>query len=82
MLHGYVGFIFGSIKANPLVVDADDADRVPVLGHRLRHRDGDAALHRPELVAAGRHRHALRRYDRELPASTPSWSTSRSRCST
>ena len=33
-----------------MVVDADDADRVPLLGDRLRHRAGDAALHGADLA--------------------------------
>ena len=45
LLHGYVGFIFGSIKANPVVEQRADADRVPLLGDRVRHRAGDPALH-------------------------------------
>ena len=38
LLHGYVGFIFGSVKANPWWSTPDDADRVPVLGDRVGHR--------------------------------------------
>jgi predicted membrane protein len=45
LLHGYVGFIFGSVKANPVVVLAAHAGGLPLLGHGLRDRRGHAALH-------------------------------------
>ena len=54
-------------QGQPLVVDAADADRVPLLGHRLRHRRRDAALHGDHAAARARDRHALRRHDRALP---------------
>ena len=40
LLHGYVGFIFGSIKANPWWSSRHDADCVFVLCHSIRHCDG------------------------------------------
>ena len=55
-------------QGQPVVVHAADADRVPVLGHRVGHRGRDAALH-GAVVAAGerRDRHALPRHDRAVP---------------
>ena len=54
-------------EGEPVVVDAAHADRVPVLGHRLRHRRRDAALHGDHAPARARGRHAVRRHDRPLP---------------
>ena len=40
LLHGYVGFIFGSIKANPWWGSVLDADGFPSLGGGFGHRLG------------------------------------------
>ena len=40
LLHGYVGFIFGSVKANPWWSHTADASRIPLLGHGFRDRVG------------------------------------------
>ena len=66
LLHGYVGFIFGSVKANPWW----STPLMPVVflffGHRLRRGCGDAALHGALLGSTGADRDAVSRYDREV----------------
>ena len=69
-------------QGEPLVVDAADADRVPVLGDRLRHRRGDAALHGDHAGCAGSRSTCAASTRSRATCSTPSSSTSRSRCST
>ena len=80
LLHGYVGFIFGSVKANPWWSIAADAGGVPVLGDGVGHCGRHAAVHAAEPDAARAHRHALRRHHRASICSTPSLSISGWRC--
>ncbi len=68
LLHGYVGFIFGSVKANPWWSSPADAGGVHLLRHGFGHRRGPVAVYADLEVAAHTHRHALRGYHRALPA--------------
>ena len=67
LLHGYVGFIFGSIKANPMVVLAAHARSLHFLGNGLGHCRRDAHLHGCDQVAQAAHRYPLRRFNRDVP---------------
>ena len=58
LLHGYVGLHLRVDQSQPLVVDADDADRLLVFGDRVRHRPGAAAVRRHLADPAGACRHA------------------------
>ena len=82
LLHGYVGFIFGSVKANPWW----STPLMPIVFLFSAIVSGIAAVMLLYMaitrLRGARDRHALRRHDRALPASTRSSSTSRSRCST
>jgi formate-dependent nitrite reductase membrane component NrfD len=82
LLHGYVGFIFGSIKANPWwssplmpVVFIFSAMVSGIAGVMLLYM----ATHED---ARQKDRHPLRGYHRHVPCSTSSSSTSASKCST
>ena len=57
LLHGYVGFIFGSVKANPWWSVAADAGGVFVFGHGVRHcrRDAPIPIHGAHAEDAGGH---------------------------
>jgi hypothetical protein len=55
-------------EGQPMVVHADDADRLPVLGHRVRSRAGDAGVRRHDLVPQGDGGHDVPRHDRAVPA--------------
>ncbi len=54
-------------QGQPVVVDAADAHRLPVLGDRLGHCVHPAAVLRDLLAPAGAGRHAVRRHHREVP---------------
>ena len=45
LLHGYVGFIFGSVKANPWWSTPAHAGGVPLLGYGFWHCRGSGAVH-------------------------------------
>ena len=66
LLHGYVGFIFGSHQGQSLVVVAADAGGVYLLGHGVGDCRGDAALHGRDQAAQTEDRHALRGHDRDV----------------
>ena len=82
LLHGYVGFIFGSIKANPWWSSPAHAGGVHLLRHGLGHRRRHAALHALTRLRGYTHRHALPRHHRASIFSTSSSSISASKCST
>ena len=67
LLHGYVGFIFGSVKANPWWSYSAHAHRVPLLGDGFGHRRGAGAVHGPYEGREDAHRHALPRHHRQIP---------------
>ncbi len=67
-------------QGEPVVVHAADADRVPLLGHRLRHRRRAAALHGRVAGSTGRRSTCAAWTRSRGTSSTRSSSTSRSRC--
>ncbi len=68
LLHGYVGFIFGSIKANPWWSTPLMPVVFLVLRHGLRHRSRSAHVHAHFVPAQDPHRHALPGYRCQISA--------------
>jgi len=66
LLHGYVGFIFGSIKANPLVVYCTDARYFSIFSHGFRNSPGNGDLYGSELGAKSKNRHELFGYNCQI----------------
>ena len=66
LLHGYVGFIFGSHQSQSLVVVTIDAGGIYFLRHGVGDCCGDAAVHADHASSPTEDRHALRGYDRPI----------------